>query len=159
MTRNFWSELKPSVLYVRILKRLANVDYRLERMEANMATLLEVVNEVKNAVLARIDREIAKDNEALAAKQAELDALIAVEDAEDIEQAAQIAALQAQIEDQEAAKAVLADLKAGVEADVAVVVEQPIEEVPVEAPVEEVPVEVPVEEAPVEEAPVEEPTV
>ena len=158
MTRNFWSELKPSVLYVRILKRLANVDYRLERMEANMATLLEVVNEVKNAVLARIDREIAKDNEALAAKQAELDALIAVEDAEDIEQAAQIAALQAQIEDQEAAKAVLADLKAGVEADVAVVAEQPVEqpvEVPVEAPVEEAPVE----EAPVEEAPVEEPTV
>lgn len=151
-TRAFWSELRPSVLYTKLLKKLVNMDYRLERMEQNMATLLEVVNEVKDAVLARIDREIAKGQEAIAAKQAELDALIAVEDAEDIEQAAQIAALQIQVEDQTAAKAVLDEIKAGVSADIAVVdVEQPIE-VPVELPVEEVPaVEPPVEEAPVEE--------
>ena len=86
--------------------------------------------------LARIDREIAKGQEAIAAKQAELDALIVAEDAEDVEQAAQIAVLQAQIEDQTAAKAALDEIKAGVNADVAVVdVEQPIEEPVVEEPV------------------------
>ena len=142
-TITFWSELRPSVLFARILKRMAHMEDTLERMEYNMATLLEVVNEVRDAVLARIDREIAKGQEAIAAKQAELDALIVAEDAEDVEQAAQIAVLQAQIEDQTAAKAALDEIKAGVNADVAVVdVEQPIEEPAVEEPVAEEPVEV-----------------
>ena len=161
-TITIWSSLRPSVLFARISKRMAHMEDTLERMEYNMATLLEVVNEVRDAVLARIDREIAKGQEAIAAKQAELDALIVAEDAEDVEQAAQIAVLQAQIEDQTAAKAALDEIKAGVNADVAVVdVEQPIEEPVVEEPVAEEPaVEEPVAEEPaVEEPVVEEPVV
>ena len=110
-------ELRPAALRNRIYTRLVSVESTLARMEGTMATLVQVANEVKDAVNARIDREIAKGQEALAAKQAELDALIAAEDAEDVAQNSEIARLQAEVAGQTEAVQILESIKNGVNAD------------------------------------------
>jgi len=113
----FLDELRPAALRVRTYRELINVKSTLARMESTMASLVQVANEVRDAVLARIDREIAKGQAALAAKQEELDTLIAAEDAEDVTQNAEIARLQAELAGQAEAVAVLESIKTGVNAD------------------------------------------
>lgn len=136
-------ELRPAALRNRMYMRLISVESTLARMESTMASLVQVANEVKDAVLARIDREIAKGQAALAAKQAELDTLIAAEDAEDVTQNAEIARLQAELAGQAEAVAVLESIKTGVNADLSgdggLVVPEPVVEEPVavEEPVEQ----------------------
>lgn len=140
------NELRLSSLLVRILESQARTEFALERMERKMARLIEVANEVKEAVNARIDREIAKQQAALDAKQAELDALIAAEDAEDVIQNAEIARLEQAVADQTEAIGILESIKAGVTSDLngdgGLVVPDPVEpEEPVEEPVEPEPAE------------------
>ena len=125
------------------LQELGSVQEQLKEMKLTMAQLVEVANEVKEAVNARIDREIAKQQKLVAAKQAELDALIAAEDAEDVEQNAEIARLTAEVSGQSEAIGILESIKSGVSSDLngdgGMVVPDPVEEEPVvEQPVEPV---------------------
>lgn len=112
-------ELTEKAIQARLLDGMTRMETSLRQIGETMATLVQVANEVRDAVNARIDREIAKARVALDAKQAELDALIAVEDAEDVEQNAQIAALQAELGGQSEAIAVLESIKSGVNSDLA----------------------------------------
>ena len=109
--------IKPEYVPVYALEKIGEIDFRLERMEIIMATLMEVVNDVRVAVTARFDREIAKSQQALKAKQDELDALKVAEDAEDVEQNAQIAKLEAEVAAQTDAIASLEELKANMNSD------------------------------------------
>ena len=89
----------------------------------------------------RIDRN--KFHEFLQMVQAELDALIAAEDAEDVEQNAEIARLTAEVSGQNEAIGILESIKTGVSSDLngdgGMVVPDPVEEEPVvEQPVEPV---------------------
>lgn len=121
------------------LQELGSVQEQLKEMKLTMAQLVRVANEVKQAVNARIDREIAKQQELVAAKQAELDALIAAEDAEDVGQNAEIARLTAEVSGQNEAIGILESIKSGVSSDLngdgGMVVPDQVEEEPVE-PVE-----------------------
>ena len=158
-------DLSPVGLTKIFLQELGSVQEQLKEMKLTMAQLVKVANEVKEAVNARIDREIAKQQELVAAKQAELDALIAAEDAEDVEQNAEIARLTAEVSGQNEAIGILESIKSGVNSDLngdgGMVVPDPVEEEPVvEQPVEGEPVEgEPVVEQPVEPVEGEEPAV
>ena len=139
-------DLSPVGLTKTFLKELGSVQEQLKEMKLTMAQLVKVANEVKEAVNARIDREIARQQEFVAAKQAELDALIAAEDAEDVEQNAEIARLTAEVSGQNEAIGILESIKSGVSSDLngdgGMVVPDPVEEEPVvEEPVVEQPVE------------------
>lgn len=132
-------DLSPVGLTKIFLQELGSVQEQLKEMKLTMAQLVKVANEVKEAVNARIDREIAKQQELVAAKQAELDALIVAEDAEDVEQNAEIARLTAEVSGQNEAIGILESIKSGVNSDLngdgGMVVPDPVEEEPVE-PVE-----------------------
>ena len=139
-------DLSPVGLTKIFLQELGSVQEQLKEMKLTMAQLVKVANEVKEAVNARIDREIAKQQELVAAKQAELDALISAEDAEDVEQNAEIARLSAEVSGQNEAIGILESIKSGVNSDLngdgGMVVPDPVEEEPVvEEPVVEQPVE------------------
>ena len=138
-------ELRPSSLLGRILESQARTESMLEGMEREMARLIEVANEVKEAVNARIDREIAKQQAALDAKQAELDALVAAEDAEDVVQNAEIARLEQSVADQTEAIGILESIKVGVTSDLngdgGLVVPDPVEPEPVTPEPEPAPTE------------------
>lgn len=129
-------DLSPVGLTKIFLQELGSVQEQLKEMKLTMAQLVQVANEVKEAVNARIDREIAKQQELVAAKQAELDALISAEDAEDVEQNAEIARLTAEVSGQNEAIGILESIKSGVNSDLngdgGVVVPDPVEEEPVE---------------------------
>ena len=136
-------DLSPVGLTKIFLQELGSVQEQLKEMKLTMAQLVRVANEVKEAVNARIDREIAKQQELVAAKQAELDALIAAEDAEDVEQNAEIARLTAEVSGQNEAIGILESIKSGVNSDLngdgGMVVPDPVVEEPVvEQPVEPV---------------------
>lgn len=136
-------DLSPVGLTKIFLQELGSIQEQLKEMKLTMAQLVQVANEVKEAVNARIDREIAKQQELVAAKQAELDALIAAEDAEDVEQNAEIARLTAEVSGQNEAIGILESIKSGVNSDLngdgGMVVPDPVEEEPVvEQPVEPV---------------------
>ena len=136
-------DLSPVGLTKIFLQELGSVQEQLKEMKLTMAQLVKVANEVKEAVNARIDREIARQQEFVAAKQAELDALIAAEDAEDVEQNAEIARLTAEVSGQNEAIGILESIKSGVNSDLngdgGMVVPDPVEEEPVvEQPVEPV---------------------
>lgn len=132
-------DLSPVGLTKIFLQELGSVQEQLKEIKLTMAQLVKVANEVKEAVNARIDREIAKQQKLVAAKQAELDALIVAEDAEDVEQNAEIARLTAEVSGQNEAIGILESIKSGVNSDLngdgGMVVPDPVVEQPVE-PVE-----------------------
>ena len=114
-----FGDLVPSRQNTVILQEISSIKERLKEIDYNMARLVEVALELREAVTARFDREIAKHQEALAAKQAELEALIAAEDAEDVVQNADIARLQGEVAGKEEAIGILEEIKANVNSDLA----------------------------------------
>lgn len=114
-----FGDLAPSRQNTVILQEIGSIKERLKEIDYNMARLVEVALELREAVTARFDREIAKHQEALAAKQAELEALIAAEDAEDVVQNADIARLQGEVAGKEEAIGILEEIKANVNSDLA----------------------------------------
>lgn len=117
-------QLKPKALQEVILQRIIGLEDNMDIVTGNlqqigvvMARLVEVAAEVRDAVNARFDRETARLEQAIAAKQAQLDALVASEDAEDVTQNAEIARLQAEIDAQTEAVQILEGIKSGAESD------------------------------------------
>lgn len=151
-------QLKPKALQEMILQRVISLEGNLDIVAGDlqqigvvMARLVEVAAEVRDAVNARFDRETARLEQAIAAKQAQLDALVASEDAEDVIQNAEIARLQAEIDAQTEAVQILEGIKSGAESDLngngGMVIPEPVAEpVPADTatPAEDVTVDQPV---------------